>query len=321
MRVLAERGVALFENSHVLDVDASEGLVRTEHGQARGQTLVLATHSPTGFNLMQAQMEACREFGISALVETGASVPDGIFWLSDEGISVRGYRENGRDYLVVVGEKHLVGHDKDGRDFPEALRSYARERFGVNQFVHAWGAEQFKPADGLPYIGRSAHHNVLIATGLAADGLVWGTVAASVLTDLVQGRETAASERLTPRRFTPLKSARVWVKENALVLKRLVETLLGQADHDRLDALAPGDGAIIELDGRKRAVYRDDDGIYAILSPICTHLGCEVAWNGVERSWDCPCHGSRFDTDGTVIDGPAPKPLESFAIGAGSARS
>lgn len=320
VRLLAERGVALFEHSHVRDIDAGEGLARTDQGEARGRTLVLATHSPLGFNLVQAQMEAYREYGVSAVLD-GTPAPEGIFWLSDDGTSIRSCHENGRDYLVVVGEKHLVGHDEGGRDFPEALRDYARDRFGVTRFVHAWGAEQFKPADSLPYIGRSAHANVLIATGFAADGLTWGTVASALLADLVQGRETPAAERLTPRRFTPLKSARVWAKENAHVMKHLAETLLGEADLDRMDALAPGEGAIVELDGRKRAVSRNDEGDYAILSPICTHMGCEVAWNGVERSWDCPCHGSRFGTDGSVIDGPAPRPLESFTVGVGSNRA
>lgn len=311
-RVLAARGVHLHEQTPVQDIDAGDGEARAANGLVRAESIVLATHSPVGFNLVQAEMEPYREYGISA-VHGQEPMPEGIFWIRDDGQSIRSHRAGGRDYLVVVGAKHRVGEPEPGKDYPQTLRDYARRRFGSSEFVHEWSAQQFVSADGLPYVGRSAHHNVLIATGFASDGLTWGTVASAVVADLVQGRETPASERLTPRRFTPIKSAKLWASENANVIRHLIGDRLSSADLDRLSDVAPGEGAIVELDGRKHAVSRAEDGGYTILSPVCTHLGCHVAWNGIERSWDCPCHGSRFAPDGSVIDGPAIVPLENLS--------
>lgn len=310
-RVLAARGVDLHEHTPALDVDAGEGRVRTERADVHANDIVFATHTPLGFNLVQAEMEAIREYGISAL-PVERPPPDGIFWLRDDARSIRHHREGDRDYLVIVGGKHVVGEHERGIDYPEQLREYARSRFGAREFVHEWSAQQYRSADRLPYIGRSAHHNVLIATGFAADGLVWGTVAAGVLADLVTGSGTRAGERLSPRRFTPVKSAKGWASENATVMKHLVGDRLMPADLEKLSQVRPDEGRIVELDGRKHAVYRAADGSYSVVSPVCTHLRCIVGWNPIERSWDCPCHGSRFRIDGSVIEGPALVALENL---------
>jgi glycine/D-amino acid oxidase-like deaminating enzyme/nitrite reductase/ring-hydroxylating ferredoxin subunit len=310
-RTLAARGIDLHEHTPALDIDASEGRVRTALADVHANDIVFATHTPLGFNLVQAEMEVHREYGISA-VSVERPPPDGIFWLRDDAQSIRHYRDGDRDYLVIVGAKHTVGEHERGADYPEKLRQYARSRFGAQEFVHAWSAQQYQAADRLPYIGRSAHHNVLIATGFAADGLTWGTVAAGVLADLVAGRETRAGDRFNPRRFTPVKSAKGWASENATVMKHLVGDRLTSADLEKLSQVRPDEGRIVELDGRKHAVYRAADGGYSVVSPVCTHLKCIVGWNPSERSWDCPCHGSRFRIDGSVIEGPALAPLESL---------
>lgn len=170
-RVLAARGVQLFENSHVHELDAGEGRVSTDVGELRARDIVLATHVPLGFNLVQAEMEPYREYGISARLAGGQAPPEAIVWLRDDSQSLRSARVDGEDHLVVVGAKHRVGEREPAKDYPETLREYARSHFDVADFVHEWSAQQFQSADGLPYIGRSAHHNVLIATGFSADGL------------------------------------------------------------------------------------------------------------------------------------------------------
>lgn len=306
-RALQGLGVSIFEGSRVVHLDAGEGVVRTGSGEVRARHIVLATHTPPGFNLVQAEMEVYREYGVSATLNSGRA-PECVLWVTDEGRSLR-TDDDGR--LVVVGEKHKTGEPEPGADYLQRLRDWAASRFDVDAHVHSWSAQQFKSADGLPYIGKSAHDNVLIATGFAADGLTWGAVAAAVIADIVAGNESDAISRLAPRRFTPLKSAGVWASENATVVKHLVGDRLTHADIDRLATVNPGDGAIVELDGKKHAVYRGDDGTLSVLSPVCPHLKCHVAWNAAETTWDCPCHGSRFRTDGSVIEGPALSPLEN----------
>lgn len=137
-------------------------------------------------------------------------------------------------------------------------------------------------------------------------------MAARILADLVQDRASEAGELLSPRRFTPGKSAKVWATENATVVKHLVGDRLSSAEVERLGDVPAGEGRIVELDGRKFAAFRSPLGALSVVSPVCTHLGCHVAWNGEATSWDCPCHGSRFDTQGNVIEGPALRPLVRY---------
>lgn len=310
---LASRGVQVFERTPVVDIDAGEGLVRVATGEVHARFIVIATHSPIGFNLVQAEMEPYREYGISARLR-GGDFPDGIFWIRDAGRSIRNYRHGSEDFFVVVGEKHKTGEPEEGVDYLQRLRDYARGSLGAGDFVHGWSAQQLRPADGLPYIGASAHGNVFIATGFAADGLTWGTVAATINNELVQGRESRASELLTPRRFTAVKSAKAWAAENIAVVKHLVADRLTDADVKAFGEVRPGEGRMMEIEGRKFAVYRAPDDSLTVLSPVCPHLKCHVSWNPEARSWDCPCHGSRFHADGEVMEGPAMESLERFPL-------
>lgn len=317
-RELARRGVIVHESSPVLDIDARKGVVRTGEGKVTAQNIVLATHTPKGINLVQAEMEVCREYGVAGrLGEHAGSGPSGICWISDRSRSIRTWRHNGREHAIAVGERHVTGQYEGGVDYAERLRETLRQGFDMDGFSHAWSAQQFKPADGLPYIGASGQGNVYIATGFAADGLTWGTVAAEIIGSLIAGRDSRIAELLSPRRFTPVKSARGWAAENAVVLRHLVADRLGSADAVTLAGVGAGEGRIVDMDGGKHAVYRSAEGRLSVLSPVCPHLKCHVGWNPAESTWDCPCHGSRFDTDGQVIEGPALQPLERRELEAG----
>jgi len=311
---LAAAGVQVLEESVVRDIDAGRGLVRTDDGEVQAGHIVFASHVPKGFNLVQAEMEPYREYGVAARLR-GEGPPPGIFWVIDEQRSLRGYRHREQDHVVVVGEKHLVGHGDAGSGYNARLAEWLRARFDVEQMAFEWSAQQYRPADELPYIGPSAHGNVLMATGFAADGLVWGTVAARLLGERIAGVDrSGAADLLSPRRFTPLKSASVWAAENATVARHLVGDRLQAAEPLPLRDIARGEGRIVELDGAKRAVYRSEDNALLVLSPVCPHLKCHVHWNAAETSWDCPCHGSRFRPDGSIIEGPALQPLQRLAL-------
>lgn len=307
------RGVRIFEETRVTDIDAGSGRVRTDDGDIRAGAIVMATHSPVGFNLVQAEMQPCIEYGISARLGAGA-LPPGIFWFRDGEHSLRGYRHAGVDHLVVVGEPHRTGEQAPEAVRLERLRDFARRHFGVATFEHCWSAQQLRPADGLPYIGRSAHDNLFIATGFAADGLTWGTVAAGLIRDLLQDRDNPAIDLLSPRRLTPVKSAKGWAEENAAVVRHLVGDRLRRVEPASLSSVAPGEGKLVDHDGRTFAVYRAADGSLTVLSPVCPHLRCHVAWNPEQPGWDCPCHGSRFHPDGRVLDGPALADLERVRL-------
>lgn len=313
---VSRAGGAAYGHSRVIDIDAGEGRVKTPEGSVRAKHIVLATHTPAGFNVLQAEMEVYREYGVAApLRDEGPA--DASVWVKDGGHSVRTHGQDGRRYLVIVGEKHKTGEGDPHADYLGRLRDYGRQNFGLGEFTHAWSAQQYTSADGLPYIGRSGHDNVLIATGMGADGLTWGAVAGAVLEDIVRGRDdTPLAELLSPRRFTPVKSARSFAAENATVAAHMVG--------DRVDALRSeegladvplGGGRVLRIDGETCAVHRTREGRYIALSPVCPHMKCHVKWNQSEQSWDCPCHGSRFDTGGRVLEGPALTGLEPRQIG------
>jgi Rieske Fe-S protein len=166
-----------------------------------------------------------------------------------------------------------------------------------------------EPVDCLAYIGRNPadSDNVLIATGDSGMGMTHGTIAGILLTDLIVGRENPWAELYDPSRKT-LAAVKDFAKENANVMAQYTE-LLTSGDVDSSDQIPKGEGAVLRSGASKVAVYRDEDGMLHSRSAICTHLGCVVTWNGAEKTWDCPCHGSRFDCLGTVINGPANKDL------------
>ncbi|HEU0200534.1 MAG TPA: Rieske 2Fe-2S domain-containing protein, partial [Burkholderiaceae bacterium] len=175
--------------------------------------------------------------------------------------------------------------------------------------------QHYRAADGLPYIGRAiGSARVLIATGFATDGLVYGTVAAQVIGDDLLGRANECAALYSPRRFTPLKSALSFLVENSNAARCMIRDHVGNGEAKDVGDIAPGQGRIVELQGKKLAVYRDQNAVLHALSAVCTHLKCVVHWNCAEHTWDCPCHGSRFDIDGQVIEGPALAPLRPYPL-------
>jgi len=185
-----------------------------------------------------------------------------------------------------------------------ALESIAEKHYGPGEVAFRWSAQNYRGADGLPYIGRDST-GAFVATGFSTDGLTWGTVAARMLVDQLAGRQHPAEDFLKASRFSPVKGAKAMIEENVTTVRSLVKDYLTHRQEEELSSLKPGDSAIVKAEGDSFAAYRAPDGELFAVSPVCTHMGCKVHWNSVETSWDCPCHGSRFRPDGTVIEGPA----------------
>jgi Rieske Fe-S protein len=221
------------------------------------------------------------------------------------------------ELLIIGGEGHLTGeqgHTTAARY--RRLAAFAAERFGATEVTHRWSAHDLKSVDGLPYVGKllPTSSRIWTGTGYRKWGLTNGTVAGLLLADLVQGRENRFARLFDPWRFTPLRSAAGLTQEGVKTARHLVGDRLHGPEGRSLDDLAPGEGKLLELDGELVAAHRDEAGAVHAVSPTCTHLGCRVSFNVAERSWDCPCHGSRFDPDGNVLQGPATRPLERKAV-------
>jgi Rieske Fe-S protein len=229
--------------------------------------------------------------------------------------SIRAVPLDGEELLLVGGEGHRPGTGGDTEEHYANLEAFAREHWDVKSVDYRWSAQDPVTVDSLPLVGRLTpfEDRVLMATGFGKWGLTGGTAAALLLADLVLGRENPYAGLFNPSRLNVRASAASFVKENAPVALRFIGDRLTKPGTRSLEELEPGEGDIVRYRGEKVAGYRAEDGELFAVSPVCTHQGCQVNFNRAERSWDCPCHGSRFAPDGTVLEGPATHRLEVIA--------
>jgi glycine/D-amino acid oxidase-like deaminating enzyme/nitrite reductase/ring-hydroxylating ferredoxin subunit len=303
-----QAGAVVHEHSRVLDIDFKTRTATTVTGTVKAQEIVTATHSPKGIHLVHAEMPVHREYGVAFEIGRHDPGPGIFWWKGDEGLSIRTLTQDGKRYLICVGQEHKTG-SHNAKAGLMAVESLAASYLDPGPAVYRWSAQNYRGHDGLPYIGRD-HSGCFVATGFSTDGLVWGTVAARIIAAQLAGQDPAFARHCAPGRFTPLKGAASLVEENVTVVKHLAADYLTRRQQEQLSSLAPGDSAIVAVEGESVAAFRAPDGELFAVSPVCTHMGCKVHWNSVETSWDCPCHGSRFRPDGTVIEGPALKPLQ-----------
>jgi glycine/D-amino acid oxidase-like deaminating enzyme/nitrite reductase/ring-hydroxylating ferredoxin subunit len=312
---IADRLGNVFERTRAVAVSAgSPNRVLTERGEITADDVVVATHFPfldrAGFF---ARMHPERSYGLGIYLKNGALPPQGMY-LSTESPShtVRSHPTARGEMLIAGGEGHKVGQ-ADEAERVQRLEAWAYARFDVESIEYRWSTQDNMPVDSLPYVGRMLpfQRGIWVATGFLKWGLTNGTAAALILADLIAGRSHPWAGLFDSTRVKPLASATEFVKENANVGMHFVGDHLAKPDLRSLGDVPKGEGRLVRHGTGKVAAYRDDDGELHVVSATCTHLGCQVKWNSAERSWDCPCHGSRFDVDGRVLQGPAVTGLES----------
>jgi glycine/D-amino acid oxidase-like deaminating enzyme/nitrite reductase/ring-hydroxylating ferredoxin subunit len=315
---VARAGGHVFEDTRALAVDeGSRCVVRTSTGELRARDVVVASHIPfLDRGLFFAKVHPHRSYALAARVDP-AAIPEGMFLNAGTPTrSVRSIPHDGGRLLLVGGDGHKPGEEPDTERRYRNLEEFARRFDPQAEVTHRWSTQDYLSVDKVPYVGRltrrSAH--VFVATGFGKWGMSNGTVAATILADLVLGRENGWLDLYDAKRIEPRASARKLVSENATVARHFLGDRVRPPGGREPGALRPGEGTVIRRGARFVAVSRADDGRLQAVSATCTHLGCVVAWNPAERSWDCPCHGSRFGAAGTVIQGPAVNDLEQRPI-------
>lgn len=309
-RMNREKGMRIFEESVVTGVeeDSSNVKVVTPEGVVRADHVVYATHTPKGkWIAFHSSLSPHREYGVTATLNRG-DYPDGIFWgyHGKQRFSIRSSSTDGNREIMVVGQPHKVGQHGDNREYIQNLQKFMQEHFDIKEFTNGWGGQNYKSPDILPYIGElKSHPRRYLATGFSTDGLVYGTLAARMISDQIGGRENRWSDLYSPNRVQPHKSAGEVIKETINVGKQVLKSLPFVRDDTEFTSIKSGEGKIIEREGQKIAAYRTAEGDLKLNSAICPHMGCTVQWNQFENSWDCPCHASRFEIDGSVIEGPS----------------
>jgi glycine/D-amino acid oxidase-like deaminating enzyme/nitrite reductase/ring-hydroxylating ferredoxin subunit len=306
---IGRMGGQVFGRTHVTGVEAGPpARVATEAERTvTADFVVCATNTPViDWLVIHSKQAAYRTFAIGA--RTSGSVARALYWDTADPYH---YVRLAGDILIVGGEDHKTGQEDDATVRLSRLETWTRERFPIEAVEFKWSGQVIEPVDGLAYIGRNPGDkgHIFVATGDSGQGMTHGTIAAMLIHDLILGRANEWERLYDPGRKS-LRSTGEYVKENINVAKQYVDYITpGEARTE--DEIRPGQAAVVRQRFKKLAVYRNEAGTLYRLSAVCPHLGCIVHWNSLERTWDCPCHGSRFSIEGEVLNGPALGGLEA----------
>jgi glycine/D-amino acid oxidase-like deaminating enzyme/nitrite reductase/ring-hydroxylating ferredoxin subunit len=304
--------VELYANTAIAKLEEINGRVRAE--TANGHVIdakygVSATNAPFGVAIHTKQAPY-RTYAIAAPAPKG-SVADVLVWDTlDPYHYVRLQPGDVEDMLIIGGEDHKSGTEADGEERIARLRNWAIEHYPMmGEIAYSWSGQVYEPIDFVPHDGRNpGDENIYVITGDSGQGITNGVAGALLIADLIEKSASAWEECYNPSRKT-LTAAGAFIAENASAIANTSEHLV-RADFADVSEIGHGQGGLVQVDGHKAAVYRDETGELHALSAACTHVGCVVHFNPFERCWDCPCHGSQFGVDGEVLAGPARKPLE-----------
>ena len=311
-----EAGGKIVERSGVLEVKGDGPyVVRTENGEVRAATVVVATNYPIiepGF--FATRIHPWRAYVVAAKL-SGSWTPSGMF--INAGSPTRSVRtaplDDGGRLVIVSGEGHRVGQEANTEERYAMLERFMREHLDVGETLYRWSTQDAYSIDGLPFIGRIADdQDLFVATGFAAWGMTNGSAAALAIAGEIKGSPPPWAKVFALDRRTMRASATDFVRENVNIAVQEVGGVLRGSSGSPAD-LGTGEAAVVDVDGSDVAAFRDLDGTLHAVSAICTHMGCKVSWNPAEASWDCPCHGSRFAPDGAVLHGPALRALEPIS--------
>ncbi|TKK64328.1 FAD-dependent oxidoreductase [Ilyomonas limi] len=313
-----EAGGTVLQHCRVTNWHDDENVtVETTLGKVEGRKLIFATHIPPGVSVLHLRCAPYRSYAI-AVELNDENYPDHLTYdLYNPYHYYRTQEVMGKKYFIAGGEDHKTGHVENTEACFLKLEAYVRKYFNVKEMAFKWSSQYYEPADGLPYIGHmpgSQKGNIYAATGFSGNGMTWSHVAALVLCDMLTGVPSPYEELFSPGRIKPVAGFTAFVKENVDVAKEFVKGFFTRDKIESLSDLAHGEGKVANYEGEKIALYKDENGQLHAVSPVCRHLKCHVAWNIAEQSWDCPCHGARYNYNGKVITGPASTNLEQINI-------
>jgi glycine/D-amino acid oxidase-like deaminating enzyme/nitrite reductase/ring-hydroxylating ferredoxin subunit len=313
-----QSGCTVYENTTATDIEADEDhrAVLTNVGhKVTCRHVIVASHFPfyDGLGFYFARMYAERSYAIG--IKTDKDYPGGMYISADDPTrSIRYTPINGEKLIIIGGENHKTGQGPDTIVHYDALKAFAEETFGISEYAYRWSAQDLVSVDKIPYIGpiTDKKDHIFVATGYKKWGMTTGTVAGHLLADYILDRDNPYKELYSPSRFDADPDLKKLISTNADVAGHLLKGKLEFVPKDPSD-LQIGEGSVVMHNGKRAGAYKDENGKLYIVDTTCTHLGCETEWNHAEKTWDCPCHGSRFSYAGDVVEGPALKPLDNLS--------
>jgi len=315
---LPGNGSHVFEKSAAVEFDDKTHRAKVNRSWINFDRVVMATNNPlvglasvTSATLLQTKLSLYTSYAIGARTPS-KTVPEGLFWDTREPYDyLRVDRHGHFDYIVYGGEDHKTGQKRKTQQEYAQLLARLKKTIPEARVDHRWSGQVISTPDGLPYIGENAERQ-FIATGFCGNGITFGTVAAMMARDWATGSKNPWAKLFAVDRKKLKGAAWNYLRENKDYPYYMIKDRLAGPEADSVTELKRGEGMIIGSRGKKRAVFRDQNGKIHKVSPVCTHLGCLVRWNRAESTWDCPCHGSRFKPTGEVIAGPAEEGLASI---------
>ena len=311
-KAFEEAGGVIITDCKVTNVEEGDIIkVKTSRGDVEAMHLIWATHIPTGVNLLHFRAAPYRSYVVGVTLNDNNYPQDLGYDMVDPYHYYRTHTINGQQYLIAGGEDHKTAHEEN-TDAPfRRLESYVRQYYDVKEVVFKWSSQYFEPADGIAYIGHLPGNgdNIWVATGFGGNGMTYSHIAALTLSDIMINGDSKYRKLFDPNRVKPVAGFTNFIKESVDVVKEFV---IGKFSAEKIQAfsdIAVGEAKVVQYDGEKIAMYKDEQHKIHAVNPTCTHVHCTVAWNAAEKSWDCPCHGARYNCDGEVLTGPATKNL------------
>lgn len=317
-KAFEEAGGKILQECRVTEVQENEEKilnVDTSCGKINSRYLVYATHIPPGVNLLHFRCAPYRSYAM-ALILNGGYPEDLAYDLYDPYHYYRTQETDGIKYLIAGGEDHRTAEEKDTYQCFERLEEYLRKHFDVKEVAFKWSSQYFESADGLPYIGHLPGNpeTVFVATGYGGNGITYSQIAAKILTDLIFTGKSEFQKLFDPLRIKPVAGFANFVKNAADVTGNFISKLLPFEKIEGTGDIKNGEAKVVSYESRSIGLYKDDHGKIHSVNPGCTHIDCTVAWNTAEKTWECPCHGSRFNEDGEMVTAPARKDLEKIDL-------
>ncbi len=312
-------GVKFYEHTRALNLEFTTKPTVITNNETRifSSYVIQASHYPfyDGLGFYPTRMYASRAYIIA--IKTKERVDEGMYINSSSpSRSIRPCQINNENYVLIAGDNHKTGQGENMETHYESLLQFAKKHFTVTEVAYRWSAQDYVTLDKIPYVGAVTKNqkNVFVATGYRKWGMTNGTNAAKILTDTILKNENKYNEVFSPSRNLKVDpSVRKLITFNADVTKHLVKGKLERPKED-IEQIVKNTAKIVTYKGERVGVFKDENGELYGVDTTCTHLGCEVSWNNAEKTWDCPCHGSRFSHEGEVINGPAVKPLIKVSL-------
>ena len=310
-------GGVIVQGCRVEDVGENDIIeAKTTIGTIRARHLIYATHIPPGVNLLHFRCAPYRSYAMTFTLNDN-NYPKGLAYdMYQPYHYYRTQEVDGQLYLIAGGEDHKTAHEDNTEACFTRLEAHVKTYYDVESIKDRWSSQFFEPNDGIPYIGHLPGHaqNMWVATGFGGNGITYSHVSALVFNEIFVTRESRYADLFNPNRIKPVAGFKKFVKEGADVVSHMIGGYFSMEKLESLSDLAHGEARIVKYEGHRIALYKDENGQLHAVNPVCPHAKCSVAWNGAEKSWDCPCHGSRFTYDGEMLTGPAISNLEEVKL-------